>query len=128
MTTSGPGPTASPRLRALVVALLAVLAFGTVAPVIEAAHAHDDDRCCRNGICCCRPKDQAPGPCLRGVCRCAGHDGDPSGSPLVRQLLPPMVYRLPKATESRALVLPGTPALDNGFVAPPFHPPRPSVV
>lgn len=118
-----PGPR-RPTPRALVAALAFVLAWSIVAPVVKAWHAHEDGRCCRNGVCCCRPTDDPPGPCLRSVCRCAGHDGEPAGAPDVRPLQPPQAFRLLVAL----LVGPVTPLVvaspDPGFPASPDPPPR----
>lgn len=124
MTTSRPSTSRARLRRTLCAAAAALLVWAIVAPVVEAFHDHADDRCCRNGVCCCRPQEDPPGPCIRTVCRCAGHDVDPAGAPLVRQIAPPAVFRLPAPPAARELVPPAASAPEAGFAPPPYHPPR----
>lgn len=124
MIAFGPHRRSARRQRALAGALLTALLWTIVAPVAEAWHAHADDRCCRNGICCCKPKDLPPGPCIGTACRCAGHEADPAGAPVVRQLLPPTAFRLLVRLSAHRLPPPPSIGPEAGFLAPPFHPPR----
>jgi hypothetical protein len=118
----------SHRFRAFVAALVAVMAWTIAGPVLQAAHSHDDDPCCRNGICCCKPKDLPPGPCIGGVCRCEGHDGEPSDAPAVRQVAPPAAFALRVQFLFSESTAPPASSPGEGFATLPFHPPRPRLL
>lgn len=123
-------PPAAPRSswarshRLLAAALATVLAWAIVGPVVVAFHPHEDTRCCANGICCCRPKDEPPGPCVRTVCRCGGHDADPAGAPTAPKFPPVPPFVLTVAPDLREVVAVAVSSLAAGFHPPTYHPPR----
>ncbi len=112
--------------RTAVAALVCVLACAIAAPLMHACHAGEDGRCCRNGFCCCRPQEAPPGPCLRAVCGCAGHDGEAAGAPDARSLPPPSAFRLLVSFLARPVAPSEAGSPDSGFPDSPDPPPRPA--
>lgn len=124
MIAHGTRPTTAAARRTIAAALTTLFVWLAAAPALEALHAHADDRCCRNGVCCCRPKVDPPGPCLRSVCRCAGHDADPAGAPPPPRFPPTASFELTVDRQVTPVAALAGPSAADGFGRPPFHPPR----
>ena len=110
--------------RAVAAAIVAAALAGACGDVWTAVVAALDDRCCHDGICCCRPKSQSPGPCLRSICRCGGHDGDVALSGDGRSFLPTAPFQLLLLPIVGWDLLPGNPAPAAGHPGPHYRPPR----
>ncbi len=127
MIVHRPRPTWFRIARATSALLVLAWLWAAVLPVVDGLF-HTDDRCCANGICCCRPKPSPTGWGVRAACACGAHDEHDAGLPTLRPFLTAASFSLPRPAGSR-----GTPAVRDagpavGHERPLDHPPDHSTV
>jgi hypothetical protein len=111
-----------PATRAASAVLVLVWLWTAAVPIVDGMF-HTDDRCCANGICCCRPKPSPTGWGVRAACACGGHDNHDAGLPMLRPCLVSARFRL--TLPSGMLDAPGIGAAapDKGYLRHLDHPP-----
>lgn len=103
--------------------LAVVFVLSAFVPLAVMAASHPDDRCCANGICCCRPKPVPAGGGVRAGCACAGHDEHEAGLPAYRPFVVSPRYRLPLAATARVTPAPAPSRVLAGHLRLFDHPP-----
>jgi hypothetical protein len=110
-------------LRVLAVAIVVATLGAACGDLAAALTDHFDERCCRNGVCCCRPHADEGGACLRAICACGGHDAVETHALVEPAGVPPVTFHLQVVViVSRRSPARSVTALD-GHGAPIDHPP-----
>jgi hypothetical protein len=91
-------------------------------PLAAAAWRHDD-RCCSNGVCCCRPKSASADCCVRSACPCGGHDQHGASLPAEHPFEVAGRFSLAIPSNLRDVAAPAAAGLDDGFLPLLDHPP-----
>jgi hypothetical protein len=110
--------------RTLAAAVMVILAIMPLMPLVDAAR-HTDDRCCANGVCCCRPRPLPASWAVRAACRCGGHDEHEAGLPTMPPFEVAVRFGL-SVPSSVVLVVPVVVFSPRpGYLPPLDHPPGP---
>lgn len=105
------------------VTVVAVFVLTAFMPLADDAWRHDE-RCCSNGVCCCRPKAASADCCVRSACPCGGHDEHGANLPVTRPFEVAAPFGLARARDLRgAAPLSCAPGTEDGFLPLLDHPP-----
>lgn len=105
------------------VTVVAAFVLTALLPLADAAWRHDD-RCCSNGICCCKPKTASTDCCVRSACPCGGHDEHDANVPVTRPFELAAPFSLARTRDLRgATLFSRAPGTEDGFLPLLDHPP-----